>query len=61
MSTASLPSKLLASILSPYEDLDPNSQEYLKALCQQAHTKFIEDVKKKRGNKLKADQSTFSG
>lgn len=24
------------------------------------HAKFIEDVKRKRGNKLKADESTFS-
>jgi protease-4 len=29
-------------------------------LCAQMHTKFIEDVKRKRGNKIKADESTFS-
>lgn len=54
-------SKLLQNILSPYEDADPQAQEYLRRLCEQAHGKFIEDVKKKRGNKLKADATTFTG
>jgi ClpP class serine protease len=60
-STAPSLSKLLSSILSPYEQLDPQAQQYLRGLCAQTHLKFIDDVKRKRGNKLKADESTFSG
>ena len=61
MSTPLSLSKLLSTILSPYEELEPSAQQYLQNLCAQAHLKFIEDVKRKRGNKLKADESTFSG
>ena len=54
-------SKLMHDAMSPYEDLDPKVQEYLKKLCEGAHGKFISYVKQQRGNKVKDDPSTFSG
>lgn len=47
--------------MSPYEDLDPTSQGYLKKLCESAQLKFVDFVKKNRGNKIKDDPTTFSG
>lgn len=47
--------------MSPYEDLDPAAQEYLKKLCEASHVKFVEYVKKNRGNKIKSDPTSFSG
>ncbi len=47
--------------MSPYEDLDPTAQEYLRKLCEGAHGKFVDFVKQNRGNKVKNDPSTFSG
>ncbi|MCB0369628.1 MAG: S49 family peptidase [Bdellovibrionales bacterium] len=47
--------------LSPYQELQPEDQEYLKSLCKGAHGKFVEFVKNNRGNKLKDDPSTFTG
>ena len=47
--------------MSPYEDTDSASSEYLKKLCEGAHGKFVDMVKRERGNKLKPDELTFSG
>ena len=47
--------------MNPYADLDPKDQQYLKSLCEGAHSKFVEFVKKNRGNKVRDDPSTFSG
>jgi ClpP class serine protease len=33
----------------------------LKKLCEQAHGRFVKDVKRQRGNKIKDDPTTFSG
>ena len=33
----------------------------MKRLCEGSHTKFVDYVKKQRGNKIKDDPSTFSG
>jgi ClpP class serine protease len=51
----------LHDVLSPFEELNDESHAYLKLLCEQAHGKFVAEVKKQRGNKLKDDPSTFSG
>lgn len=48
-------------VFSPFEDLSPEAEKYLKNLCEGAHSKFVDMVKQNRGNKLKADPSTFTG
>lgn len=54
-------SKLLHAVLSPYEELSPEHKKYLEQICQNSHAKFIAEVKKQRGNRLKANDLTFSG
>jgi ClpP class serine protease len=54
-------SKLLQNILSPWQDLNDDDRAYLKSLCDNSHTKFIDYVKKQRGNKLKKDERLFTG
>jgi len=48
-------------VLSPFEETDPEAQQYLKSLCDQAHDRLVREIKKYRGNKLKDDGSIFSG
>ena len=48
-------------MLSPFEETDPEAQQYLKSLCDRAHDKLVREIKKYRGNKLKDDGSIFSG
>ena len=48
-------------MLSPFEETDPEVQQYLKSLCDRAHGKLVREIKKYRGNKIKDDGSVFSG
>ena len=54
-------SNLLHDIFNPFKETDEKAKEYLKKLCEGSHAKFVDYVKKQRGNKIKDDPSTFSG
>ena len=52
---------MLHEIFNPFEETHEQDREYLKKLCEGSHEKFVNYVKKQRGNKIKDDPSTFSG
>lgn len=54
-------SKLLHDIMDPFTDLSPEDKKYVESLCAKSHIKFIDHVKKSRGNRLKDDKVIFSG
>jgi len=41
--------------------MTPEEQAYLKRICEKGHEKFIADVRRQRGNKLKKDDRMFTG
>lgn len=49
------------AFLDPFSELKPEEQAIFETLLNDVHQQFIEDVKLGRGDRLKADDKTFSG
>ncbi|WP_066269431.1 S49 family peptidase [Hydrogenophaga palleronii] len=49
------------AMLDPFSPQDETQRAYIQAMLGQIHTQFIDVVKKGRGERLKSDDTTFSG
>jgi protease-4 len=47
--------------LDPFSPLNTNDQKFAQTMLDQVHQQFIDDVMKGRGDRLKVNQTTFSG
>ncbi len=48
-------------IMDPFSPMEPFDKEHIQQLLDKTHKQFIEVVKQGRGERLKADDKTFSG